>query len=68
MLNKRQEAIKWWISLSDLEKRLWLPHLGGIVGRDPNSLTGNEIENLFDAKCKEDAEFIDIAFSENKGK
>jgi len=72
MLTKRQEAIKWWISLSDLEKRLWLPYLGGVVGRNPSSLTGSEIEKIYIAKCKEDAEFIEIAFSnysdENKNK
>jgi len=72
MTTKRQESIRWWRSLSDLQKRLWLPHLGGLVGRNQNSLTGSEIEKIYIAKCKEDSEFIEIAFSnysdENKNK
>ena len=71
MITKKQEAIRWWHSLSDASKRCWLPHLGGIVGRSTELLTGSEIEKIYIAKCKEDAEIIELAFSnysdKNKG-
>lgn len=71
-MNKRQEAMKWWNNLSSAYKTQICDTNTELVGsvRRWETLTGREIEMLFDYKCKSDAEIIEIAFgndSKNKG-
>lgn len=57
--------MKWWNDMSHSEKGFYME--GEFKHRHPQSLTGREIEMLFDDKCKFDAEIIEMAFSnENK--
>jgi hypothetical protein len=71
-MTKRQEALKWWDSLTIDYKQGILDATTKIIGvpnRDINSLTGREIEILFDDKCRSDSEIIEMAFgNENKNK
>lgn len=59
-MTKRKEAIKWWNDMSHSEKGLYME--GEFKHRHPQSLTGREIETLYDDKCRSDAEIIEEAF------
>lgn len=68
-MNKRQEAMKWWNNLSSGYKTQICDTNTELVGsvRRWETLTGREIEMLFDDKRRSDAEIIEMAFSnENK--
>jgi len=71
-MTKRQEAMEWWNNLSSAYKTQICDTNTELVGsvRRWETLTGREIEILFDDKCKSDAEIIEMAFSnesKNKG-
>jgi hypothetical protein len=70
-MTKRQEGMKWWNNLSPACKTQICDTYTELVGsaRRWETLTGREIEMLFDDKCKSDAEIIEMAFSnENKNR
>lgn len=65
-MTKRQEALKWWNSLTIDYKQGILDATTKIIGvpyRDINSLTGREIEILFDDKNNSDAEIINMVLN-----
>ncbi|MEO6302694.1 MAG: hypothetical protein ABIP51_05945 [Bacteroidia bacterium] len=62
--SKREEAIEWWGNLNLNEKLL---HCGPkFLGRRVSSLTGREIEIIYDVKCKSDKEIIDLICNDKK--
>ena len=66
MHNKRIEAMSWWNSLTDTEKEFYASSAFYLFGspRLYTSLTGMEVEMIYDEKNRSDKEIIDIAFGE----
>ncbi len=65
-MTKRQEALKWWDSLTTDYKQGILDTNTKIIGvprRDIGSLTGREIEILYDDKNNSDAEIINMVLN-----
>ena len=65
-MTKRQTAMKWWNNLSpEYKTSIYDVYTETIFGssRKWETLTGREIEILFDEKCKADGEIIVLAFS-----
>lgn len=67
---KRQDAMKWWHNLSSAQKTRLCDVNVNLLGntRRWETLTGSEIEQLFDDENKSDAEIIEMAFSDKKNK
>ena len=67
-MSKRKEAMQWWNELSSLSKtRLCDTNTETLFSvRRWETLTGKEIEMLYDDECRSDAEIIEHAFK-NKG-
>ena len=65
---KRQEAMKWWNNLSSTNKSQIYNTNTELVGsvRKWETLTGREIEILYEDKCRSDFEIIEEAFK-NRG-
>lgn len=65
-MENRINALKWW-NKQPKSKRQVLCEFEFGSDRDFNTLTGREIEIIYDSECKSDAELIEMAFSgENK--
>jgi len=67
-MSKRKEAMQWWNGLSSLLKTQICDTNTELVGsvRRWETLTGREIEMLYDDECLSDAEIIEEAFK-NRG-
>ncbi len=67
-MSKRKEAMQWWNGLSSLRKTQICDTNTELVGsvRRWETLTGREIEMLYDDECLSDAEIIEEAFK-NRG-
>ncbi len=63
-MKNREEAMQWWNNLKHSEKGLYME--GDFKHRHPQSLTGREIEILYDDVIRSDAEIIKEAFK-NRG-
>lgn len=62
-METRKIAMEWWNNMSHSEKGLYMD--GNFKHRHPQSLTGREIEILFDDKCKSDD---GVLFERNKSR
>ena len=64
-MNKRKEAMQWWNGLSSLRKTLICDTSTELIGsvRRWETLTGREIEMLYNDKCRSDAEIIKEAYN-----
>lgn len=67
-MTKIKEAMQWWNGLSSLRKTQICDTNTELVGsvRRWETLTGREIEMLYDDECRSDAEIIEEAFK-NRG-
>jgi len=69
-MTKRQDAMKWWNNLSSGQKTRLCDVNVDLLGntRRWETLTGREIQLLFDEENKSDAEIIEMAFGNEKNK
>ena len=67
-MTKRKEAMFWWNNLSAERKTNICDTNTDLIGspRKWKSLTGSEIETLYEDECRSDKEIIDEAFK-NRG-
>lgn len=65
---KRQEAMAWWNSLSSLRKAQYCDTSTQLIGksRQWETLTGREIQILYEDECHVESEIINKAFK-NRG-
>lgn len=65
-MENRINALKWWNNQPKSRRQVLCEFEFG-NDRDFNTLTGREIEIIYNNECKSDAEIIEMAFSnENK--
>lgn len=50
-MNTRQQAMKWWYNMEHWQHIFYMQ--GDFEKRDPQTLTGREIEIIFKNKCNE---------------
>lgn len=70
-MKNRKEAMEWWNGLSPEFKISICEYNTELLcgTRLPETLTGREIQCLYEDKCRADAEIIDMAFNnDNKNR
>lgn len=63
-MTNRKEAMKWWQSLSSLQKTQICDINTDLIGhvRRWETLTGREIELIYEDECDSDKDIIELAF------